>query len=604
MLAALFGAAFVYLAFTRYDPIFVSRANFDATAGWLGLALLCLAVATWDGARPHPSTWAARLAAFVRRHWWELALVLPMVGFVVFMFMFRYGEFPPSNLICCEERLRGEGGFEVLQGGRPLQFALSRYSTAFGFLLFGENTLGLRFPLILAGVLIVPVFYLLLRELVRPPAALFATALLAASWPLVTTAAPGQLPRLESVLFAFLLVLGIRRRNALALLGAGVLAGLLSYEYATWKALPLIAGGFLTALVAYRLAFPLPEGARAFLERLSSLVRSNGRSVVAFVGGALIAATPLLVTIDQGGSFYFSSLDRQRLDRGGGLFAGNWDEQLKWAAELFSPLGQGSFPYRFIPSEPLVDPITGTLLALGVILGVVMFWRPFRLLFLAWYLGVLGAGALLAFQFAPWKFIGLLPAGFVLAAFVVDDADGLARRWARGAAAYLLPLLLLVSTVFVAYWNADTFLGTATKSTTALREYENTEGMQYALCDYLRGRGDENFSYAFGVGNATLGFAQPHETPNEQDLAWGEVGIVGRQDVEPDARRGAAGVHLPNLNTMVSGADRNHDLFRPAPPLEPHMGEDGVAVQLQRGAPIRDLEPKLILSLPRNVPHR
>ncbi len=522
LVAALFAAVFFYVGFTHFEPVRRTEANFDETAVWLGLALLSLAVLAWDGARPHPTTWPVRLAAFVGRHWWELALLLPIVGFAVFMFTFRFGEFPPSDLICCEERFKGEGAYEVLQQGlRPLEYGLGKYSVAVGFLLFGENTLGLRLPSLLAGILMVPVFYLLLRQLVGPPAALFATALLASSWPLTITGDTPQVSYLATVLFVYLVILGIRTRNALALLGAGFLAGVLSYEYATHKALPVLVGGFLTALVAYRLAFPLPNGVRAFLARLSSLVTTNWRSAVAFVGAALIAATPLLVTIDQGNDRYFSGLDRGIDDRGGTFLASNWEEQLRWVTEMFSPLG-GDFPRKFISGGPLVDPITGTLLVVGVILGVVTFWRPFRLLFLAWYLGVLGAGALLLFGFGAFKFVGVLPAGLALVAFLVDDAGWVARRWARGSAVLLLPLFLLGSVVYVAYWNADTLLGTVTRDPRMLKEYEQSEGMQYALCDYLRGRVDENFSYTFNAFAPTRGFAQPHETSAEQNIAWGD----------------------------------------------------------------------------------
>lgn len=521
--AGLLAAFFAYQGFNQFEP-FKGAAGFDKTAQWLGLALLCLVVVAWDGAQPHPTTWPARLAAFLGRRWWELALLLAIVGFSVFMFTFRFGEFPPSNLICCEENLKGQGGFDIIRGDRPLEYSLGRYSIALGFLLVGENTLGLRLLPLLAGIFMVPVFYLLLRQLVGPPAALFATVLLASLWPLTLTGGTPQVHYLATVLFVYLLILGIRTRNALALLGAGFLAGVLSYEYAPYKAVPLVAGGFLTALVAYRLAIPLPNGARAFLARLGSLVRTNLRSTVVFVGAALIASIPLLVTVDEGNSLYFKRFDDQISSRDvsgtPGFLATNWEEQLGWAAELFVPFGSDTFRFGFTPNAPLVDPITGTLLVLGVILAVITFWRPFRLLFLAWYVGVLGAGALLLADFNAFKFINVLPAGIVLVAFVVDDLGGVVGRWARGSAVYLLPLLLLGSAVYVAYWNADTLFGTAVKEPGILQEYEGRGGQQYALCDYLQGRGSENFSYTYNPFDPTLGFARPHKTAVEQAKAW------------------------------------------------------------------------------------
>jgi hypothetical protein len=532
--AALLVAAFAYQGFHLFDQ---SRANFDETVRWLGLALLCLAVVAWDGARPHPSTWPARLAAFLRRHWWELVLVLSIVGFAVFIRTFQFGEYPPSGLICCEEDRWGEDAFAILEGDRPLRYPMVKYSVAFGFLLFGENTMGLRFHLLLAGVLTVPVFYLLLRQLVRAPAALFATALLASAWPLVATEFPGKSVLLATVLFAYLMVLGIRRRNALALLGAGFLAGLLSYEYETWRVVPVVAGGFLTALAAYRLAYPLPKGARAFLARLRSLVATHWRPAVVFVGAALIALTPLLVAELQGEGLYFRKLqyhvDFREAAGTPGLIAPNWDQHLKWAAELFtsqSPFwalafGARTFPYGlYIPVAPLVDPITATLLGMGVILAVVTFYRPFRLLFLAWYLVVLG-GAVLGSDFYVYRFLGVLPAGFVLVAFVADDVGRVVGRWARGPGVYLLALLLLGGAIYVAYWNADTLSGKVATDAHLGRYgvYEEKLGPRYALCNYLQGRGGGNFSYVYDTVEPDRGFARPHETPEEQRETWGRL---------------------------------------------------------------------------------
>ncbi len=209
VVSAVLGTAFAYQGFSTLNQ---SRAmnpggradasTFDETAFWLGLALLCLAVLVWDGERPQPSTWPARLAAFLGRHWWELALLLPIIGFSVFMLTYRFGEFPPTDFICCEEHIRGNRAYGILElGERPLKSPLIFYSLAGGFLLFGENTLGLRLPLLLTGVLTVPVFYLLLRQLVRPPAALFATALLASAWPLALIGNGSQITNLGTLLF-------------------------------------------------------------------------------------------------------------------------------------------------------------------------------------------------------------------------------------------------------------------------------------------------------------------------------------------------------------------------------------------------------------------
>ncbi len=518
--AALFGAAFAYLGFSHFEPVHSRAPNFDETAGWLGLALLCLAVVAWDGARPHPTTWPARLATFLRRHWWEVALVLAIIGFAVFMRTFRFGEFPPSDFICCEEHARGRFAQQILDGSRPLVSPLVYLSVASGFLLFGENTLGTRLPLLTAGVLMVPVFYLLLRELVRAPAALFATVLVASSWPLVVLEPGNQLPYLVTVLFTYLLVLGIRRRNTLALIGAGLLAGVLVYEWGPFQAVPLAAGGFLAALVAYRLAFPVPKGARAFLARLRSLAMTNWRLAVAFVGAALIAVTPQLVAVVQGESEYFARINAATTAREGagtpGLIASNWEAQLETTVKMFTSFGGQDIRY----GATLVDPLTGILVFLAVILAAVTFFRPFRLLFLAWYLSLIVGGALILFGFTFWRFFGVVPAALVLVAFMVDDVGRVVGGWARGRAVYLLPLLLVGGAIYVGYWNANTLFETVAKEPTILNKYDGTTGATYVLCAYLRDQGAESPAYTFNRTEPTGGFARPHETPEEQRATW------------------------------------------------------------------------------------
>ncbi len=536
--AAFLGAAFAYLAFAHYEPSESRAPNFDETVGLLGLAVLCLAVVVWDGARPNPTTWPARLTAFLRRHWWEFPLLLSIVGFAVFIRTFQFGEFPPSGFICCEENGRASDAYDVIRGARPLEYFFSRYPIALGFQIFGENTLGIRLiNVILAGVTMIPVFYLLLRQLVRAPAALFATALLASAWPL--TQLQGPWAAVATLLFAYLLVLGIRNRNTPALLGAGLLAGMLSYEWGPNKAAPIVAGGFLAALAAYRLAFPLPNGVRAFLARLRTLVTTHWRSAVVFVGAALIVVTPLLVASVQGESTYLGRLDEAASAREAagtpGIIAPNWEEQLELTVKMFTNFGL--VDPRF--GAHLVDPLTGRLVLLGVILGVVTFFRPFRLLFLAWYLSVIVGGSLILFGFTFWRFFGALLPAIVLVAFLTDDVGRVVGRWARRPGLYLLALLLLGGAIYVAYWNADTLSGSVESQ--FLRKYEEAESPTYALCNYLRGRDDENFSFTFNRTAPTGGFARPHETPVEQRAAWRDL-IWACHDLRGQALASAAEV--------------------------------------------------------------
>lgn len=519
-----------FQAFARFEQ---SRYNYDEVVFWLGGALACLAVVAWDGRRPQPRTWPSRLAAFLRQHRIELLLLMAIVALAAFMRLVRFGDFPPSGFICCEEAINGGVAYRVLHGERPLGFPLVRYPTALGLLLFGESATGMRLPFVILGILTIIPFYLLLRELVSAPAALFATALLATARALVSTATHAQPGILASILLAYLLVRGARTGNPYAWLGAGLLSGLISYEYETFKAVPILAVGATMAGLAAGLVWPAPASWRAAAERVGAAIRRGWKPALVFLAAAGIALVPMLVAERQGDDVYFSSLNRQRADRERfgtpGLFASNWEEQLQWSAEVFLPFGPQTFPKKapFDVSTRLVDPVTGTLLGLGVLAALLTLFRPYRLLFLGWYLGILGGGALLLSNFASWKFTGVLPAGLVLVGFLAEEARRLVSGpGGRRAPAAVLGVLLVGGVSFAAWWNGDTIVNSVAKSDFALREYGNLPGRMYAFCDYLRGRGRESFSYTMSNWLPEWGFAKPHDTFDEQRGSWGDFIFV------------------------------------------------------------------------------
>ena len=190
-------------------------------------------------------------------------------------------------------------------------------------------------------------FYLLVRELVRPPAALFATALLAVAMLLVVNILAFQVRILFMVLFFYLFVGGIRRQSPLWLLGAGLIAGLLSYDWETFKLVPFAAVAFLGVLAAKSLVWPWPGGPSGLLLRAAGLTRSHWRSAVAFFGAAGLVAIPLVAAQVAGQGVYLKAIDRHvsgSYEANAGLFASDWPQQLKWAAEIFLPFGRRTFP--------------------------------------------------------------------------------------------------------------------------------------------------------------------------------------------------------------------------------------------------------------------
>lgn len=491
-----------------------------------GVALLGLLVFAAGGLPEFKWGWRSRVRGFLLRHRVELLLLAAIAAFAVFMRIYRFGAFPPDDALAFEEDISGGVAYRILQGERPLFYPV-RYLVAASFALFGENTLGLRFAGIAMGVLTVPASYLLLRRLVSVPVAVFATALLAgAFWPSLHYRVTAD-AALFTVLLALCVIAGVQRRSAVLFVAAGFLAGLLSYEYEPFKAVPFYVVGFLAAAGLWLLFRAAASGGAA--KARSALVggaKAAWRPAIAFTVAAGIVAAPLIMGEHLGRDIYLASLHRQEADRENrgapGLFAPNWETQVKWAAQLFAPVGDDDFPRRLPLTPPdgaFIDPVSGFLLVVGLAWTLGTLFRPYRLLFAGWFLATLVGGALLLSNWEPWKFTGLFPVGLVMAAFFVDDVrTALPARFAARA----LPLGLAALVAFSWAWNADAFFNDAVDEPKMLQAYTHPQSYWYALCDYLRGRGPDNFSYSFNARGPALGFALPRDTAPQEGIAWGD----------------------------------------------------------------------------------
>jgi len=526
--------------------------RFDEALVWYGCALLALAVFAWDRKLPRTEGgWRNFLTAFWSSHRLELLLVAAIFGFAIFMRTYKLDVFPPKNGLTFEEGINGGMAYRILDGERPLFYPV-RYLNALGLWLLGDTTFGLRFFGIAMSIATVPMFYLLLRQLVRVPAALFGTALLAAAyWPSLVNRVTSA-TTFFTISLAYLFVRGMRTRSALMFMGVGVLAGLISYEYEDVKPVPFFVLGFLAALALWQIGGAARKGLRPALDAVLAISRKAWRPALAFVVAGGIVAGPLIVGTHLGKDPYLSSLHRQEADRQNrgtpGLFAPNWKQQAKWSTELFLPFRSGPPQVRLpltMPGIPVADSVSGILIAAGVLYAAFTFFRPYRLLFLGWFVGTLGGGALLLSNWESWKFYGLMPIGFALAAFLVDDVRSL---WVRLKPASrfsptIFSAVLLGAAAYVFFWNADTLFRRIVGNPLALQEYTQTQSRWYDLCTYLRSLGKDNFTYTPQGGDSDLGFGKPHKSPLEQLGAWGDnvwvchdlegAALVGTQDSWP-----------------------------------------------------------------------
>ncbi|MCH8950144.1 MAG: glycosyltransferase family 39 protein, partial [Chloroflexi bacterium] len=500
--------------------------DFDSAMLWLGLALLALLLAAWRPVRLAltPGAWRPAIVSLWRDHRLEIALFALIIGAGVFMRFFRFGDtLPPEIGLCCEEHINGGIAYNALHGERPLLFPLVRWTSALGFLVFGETTFGLRFFFPVMGVATLVVFYFLLRQLVSVQTALFGLALYAVAWWPALRNRQTTGGTLYAVLFAFFLVRGLKTKNPLMFLAAGVLAGLMSYEYEAYRAVPIIAAGFLGAAALWLV---LRRGMNtSSVERALALLKIAWRPALIFLMAAGIVLVPLIVGTAQGKDLYLTSVHRQEDTRGGSRLADEWPDQLKWASQLFLPFGPADYPTsppREAPGVHLLDPLTASLVVAGVAAAAVLFFRGLRLWFVSWVVLSLVGGSLLLGEFAPWSFFGLLPVLLLLAALLVDDVRSYIARRFGAAGGRALTAALIAGIAFSFWWNADTLFNDIASSHEIQRVYGDERSFVYAMCSYLNGRSDENFTFAFSNAQSVDGFAAPRDTAEEQRRAWGD----------------------------------------------------------------------------------
>ncbi len=529
-IVALLAAVVIALHATQVMDDQTTRHFYQALV-WYGIALAVGLIFAWDvRVRPVPQ-WRGWLASFLSTHWIEILLFLLILAFGLFMRLYKYGTLPPTNSLTFEEGINGGIAFKAIHGEAEFTFVISRYASSLGFLLFGYNAFGLRIFYVVGGILSIPILYLLLRDLVSVPIALFGTLLFAAAyWPSLDDRNAFEIGTVLTLLMAFFLIKGIKTRSSLAFFGFGIMCSLISYEYENFKPAPLYGLGFLALVGLWQLLPAARRGLRPARDALIALVRKAWRPALAFALAAGVVAGPMIVGNHLGRDTYLSSLHRNEADRTNrgtpGLIAPNWQQQAKWGAALFLPAGPDKandvLPFT-IRGIRVLDPLSATLVVVGTVYALFRLYRPYRILFFGWFVATLAAGALLLSNWAPWKFLGLVPIGFVLATFLLQD---LRSFWSRHVphprARAFFNVALLGAAAYVCAWNGTTLFGKIVDSPGVQAEYGHTSAEWYAACAYMQDKGSDNFNYASLILNANMGFGVPHQTLQQQIGSWGD----------------------------------------------------------------------------------
>ncbi len=359
-----------------------------------------------------PSTPRARL--------YEALAVGLIFALAIGLRTYRLGSIPPG--IYVDETNGALDALHILEGSGASPFATGWYETPNGYLyymaglfkLFGANWWSLKAASLIPAILTVPAVYLLGRLLFGPLAGLSAMLLIAVSrwhlsmsrWGWNQTAPP-----LFQVLAFFFLVRGLRDRRALDYALSGLLTGLGFYTYLSSR----LAAATLVLYVGFWL-WTDPAGPRAALARC-------WRGLALLLAGTLVAAAPLAVTYLTN-PFSFSNRaseisvlrdirDQQSL----APLLANLRDMLVFFHQTGDLQGKHN-----LPGEPMADPTTGLLLAVGLAYALLR-WRDQRSgLLLLWLVLGLAGSFLSSHSESPQSYRAMtaLPAVALLAAAALD----------------------------------------------------------------------------------------------------------------------------------------------------------------------------------------
>jgi 4-amino-4-deoxy-L-arabinose transferase-like glycosyltransferase len=431
--AAIGCALLVYFDFLRFlVPVLV--------LGPLSLLTMAAAEDRLSGYRwrlPRPS-----LVAWRRPEGEFLILVLAVAA------LYRFGPagtFPPvDGFASIEEMQRATGGARILEGARPWEFPLAQYIAATSFALFGKSIHSLRLPVTLLAWLTLPLFYLVARQIVARPAALFATALLAVSrWhcQIGWYAEDVYVPLFPFVLLLYLLLRTRRAPRPSFYIACGALAGYMLYDYAAYRPAIAVALGFFAADALWQRRRP-----------------EDLRNIALMVFVTALFTPPLVAVSQRGGAAYYTeALSRSVADEGYYTsdpyeFVRRRVNRIRDSVDAFTYSDHTRFFASLnVPRFPLLDPFTAVFFTLGFGATLLQPRRRYYGFFAATFLVLAAGGMVVPWNFDFRRFAVLIPFAFLFIAFVTHEFDLLALG--RGRERLFRRALALVA-LGAAAWNA------------------------------------------------------------------------------------------------------------------------------------------------------
>jgi PA14 domain/Dolichyl-phosphate-mannose-protein mannosyltransferase len=362
-----------------------------------------------------------------------------------------------------DEAINGLLGEDFLRGSPYVPFVatyqrptLYPYMAGLTLRALGHGVPQVRVTSVLLGTLTVAAFFFLARPLTGALLAILMATLLAVSrWHLTFSRMA-----FEPILDPFATVLFL----------AFLLAALRAGRVRDWSLAGVALAFGLNGYLAFRAA-ALAAVAFLVIELVRRRRREDGVGVALLLGGFFVAIAPLAVYGIQNPEAFTR---RTRLlsvwnevREAGGSLRPLFDNFLKTLGSLH--IRGDADPMNNLPDAPLLDPVTGALVLLGLVWALLFFRNPVARLVLLWTVAVGSVDVLSKTDEAPSarRILGLLPILLLAAGMALRELN---RRFPLGARR-ALAVALVGGLVFAAFFNLDRYFDRQAKHPAVWRTF-------------------------------------------------------------------------------------------------------------------------------------
>jgi 4-amino-4-deoxy-L-arabinose transferase-like glycosyltransferase len=464
----------------------------QASDYWINFAAWLVAIGLYGGATLLPANPGRRASEALRALMGQLRsdAVLrresALVGLLLLMSaglrFYKLGSIP--DIIDGDEGDQAMRALEVANGMVPDMFGtwksygiLYLHLMGVSLRLLGHNAVGIRLWTAVGGVLAVLFVYLLGRRMFGMRAALLAATWLAVAHTHVHFSRVmfgNQLDTVAGAATLYFLYRGLTRGDSASFILSGTVLGLAQYLYIGARLLVVVVGLNVLLLLVVRRHYVLV----------------NIRGLALMAGAIFVVAAPVVRwALDHSDQF----TDRLRQM---GVLQSNWlwEEAARrhqpeilvlvdqlWTALLTLIYHPMSWFYG--ADLPMFDPMTGGLLILGLVYGLLRWRDPRTLMLNTWFWSglIIGGALLVNTHFSAYRIIGIMPPAMLLAVLVTLEVARFASAGLSRRAAHIVGATVLVTV-------------TALLAVANLRYYF---GIHIAHCKYM----DDNTARAALIGS-------------------------------------------------------------------------------------------------------